>query len=60
MSRDTVLSAAKQRFATEGYEKTTLRAIAQHVSTAIAVVAPAPSKNAVDRSNVALALCGKH
>ena len=29
MSRDTVLSAAKQRFATEGYEKTTLRAIAQ-------------------------------
>ena len=29
MSRDAVLSAAKQRFATEGYEKTTLRAIAQ-------------------------------
>jgi len=29
VSRDTVLSAAKQRFATEGYEKTTLRAIAQ-------------------------------
>ena len=28
MSRDAVLSAAKQRFATEGYEKTTLRAIA--------------------------------
>jgi len=29
VSRDTVLSAAKQRFATEGYEKTTLRAIAR-------------------------------
>ena len=29
MSRDAVLSAAKQRFATEGYEKATLRAIAQ-------------------------------
>jgi AcrR family transcriptional regulator len=29
VSRDAVLSAAKQRFATEGYEKTTLRAIAQ-------------------------------
>ncbi len=29
MSRDAVLSAAKQRFATEGYEKTTLRAIAR-------------------------------
>src|SRR6476660_7002864 len=29
VSRDTVLSAAKQRFATEGYEKTTLRVIAQ-------------------------------
>ena len=29
MSRDLVLAAAKQRFATEGYEKTTLRAIAQ-------------------------------
>ena len=29
MSRDAVLAAAKQRFATEGYEKTTLRAIAQ-------------------------------
>ena len=29
VSRDTVLSAAKQRFATEGYEKATLRAIAQ-------------------------------
>ena len=29
MSRDAVLSAAKQRFATEGYEKTTLRAIAK-------------------------------
>lgn len=28
MSRDAVLAAAKQRFATEGYEKTTLRAIA--------------------------------
>lgn len=28
VSRDVVLSAAKQRFATEGYEKTTLRAIA--------------------------------
>jgi AcrR family transcriptional regulator len=28
VSRDAVLSAAKQRFATEGYEKTTLRAIA--------------------------------
>ncbi len=28
MSRDVVLAAAKQRFATEGYEKTTLRAIA--------------------------------
>ena len=28
MSRDAVLSAAKQRFATDGYEKTTLRAIA--------------------------------
>ena len=28
MSRDAVLSAAKQRFAAEGYEKTTLRAIA--------------------------------
>ena len=29
MSRDAVLSAAKQRFATEGYEKTTLRSIAK-------------------------------
>ena len=29
VSRDAVLSAAKQRFATEGYEKATLRAIAQ-------------------------------
>lgn len=29
MSRDAVLSAAKQRFATDGFEKTTLRAIAQ-------------------------------
>ena len=29
MSRDAVLSAAKGRFATEGYEKTTLRAIAR-------------------------------
>jgi AcrR family transcriptional regulator len=29
VSREAVLSAAKQRFATEGYEKTTLRAIAQ-------------------------------
>ena len=29
VSRDAVLSAAKQRFATEGYEKTTLRVIAQ-------------------------------
>jgi AcrR family transcriptional regulator len=28
VSRDAVLTAAKQRFATEGYEKTTLRAIA--------------------------------
>jgi AcrR family transcriptional regulator len=28
VSRDAVLSAAKKRFATEGYEKTTLRAIA--------------------------------
>src|SRR3954465_5533682 len=28
VSRDAVLSAAKQRFAAEGYEKTTLRAIA--------------------------------
>jgi AcrR family transcriptional regulator len=29
VSRDAVLSAAKQRFATEGYEKTTLRTIAR-------------------------------
>jgi AcrR family transcriptional regulator len=29
VSRDVVLAAAKQRFATEGYEKTTLRAIAR-------------------------------
>jgi AcrR family transcriptional regulator len=29
VSRDAVLSAAKKRFAAEGYEKTTLRAIAQ-------------------------------
>jgi AcrR family transcriptional regulator len=29
VSRDAVLSAAKERFATEGYEKTTLRAIAK-------------------------------
>jgi AcrR family transcriptional regulator len=29
VSRDAVLSAAKQRFANEGYEKTTLRAIAK-------------------------------
>ena len=29
MSRDAVLSAAKQRFATEGYERTTLRSIAK-------------------------------
>src|SRR3954451_17349557 len=28
VSREAVLAAAKQRFATEGYEKTTLRAIA--------------------------------
>src|SRR5258708_27460421 len=30
VSRDVVLAAAKRRFATEGYEKTTLRAIAGH------------------------------
>jgi AcrR family transcriptional regulator len=29
VSRDAVLRAAKQRFAVEGYEKTTLRAIAK-------------------------------
>jgi hypothetical protein len=33
-------------------------ATAQHVSTAIAVVAPAPEKYAVDRSSVPLAPCG--
>ena len=37
MSRDAVLAAAKKRFATEGYEKTTLRAIARdsHVDPAM-------------------------
>ena len=37
MSRDVVLAAAKRRFATEGYEKTTLRAIAHdaHVDPAM-------------------------
>src|SRR5689334_21208209 len=32
----------------------------QQLSTVIAVVAPAPSKNAVDRSNVAVAPWGNH
>ncbi|MCV7219533.1 TetR/AcrR family transcriptional regulator [Mycolicibacterium elephantis] len=37
VSRDAVLAAAKKRFATEGYEKTTLRAIARdsHVDPAM-------------------------
>ena len=39
MSRDAVLAAAKQRFAAEGYEKTTLRAIARdaHVDPSLIV-----------------------
>ena len=36
----------------------TAPATAQQVSTTIALPAPAPSKNAVDRSSVALAPCG--
>lgn len=39
VSRDAVLAAAKQRFATEGYEKTTLRGIAQdaHVDPSMVI-----------------------
>ena len=35
-------------------------ATAQQVSTTIAIVEPAPPKNAVERSSVAFAPCGNH
>jgi len=57
VSRDTVLTAAKQRFATEGYEKTTLRAIAQdaHVDPSM-VLYLFGSKEALFRESLRLIL----
>ena len=57
MSRDAVLSAAKQRFATEGYEKTTLRAIAKdaHVDPSM-VLYLFGSKEALFRESLRLIL----
>ena len=57
MSRDAVLAAAKQRFATEGYEKTTLRAIAQdaHVDPSM-VLYLFGSKEALFRESLRLIL----
>jgi AcrR family transcriptional regulator len=57
VSRDAVLSAAKQRFATEGYEKTTLRAIARdaHVDPSM-VLYLFGSKEALFRESLRLIL----
>jgi len=57
VSRDAVLSAAKQRFATEGYEKTTLRAIAKdaHVDPSM-VLYLFGSKEALFRESLRLIL----
>jgi len=57
VSRDAVLAAAKQRFATEGYEKTTLRAIAQdaHVDPSM-VLYLFGSKEALFRESLRLIL----
>jgi AcrR family transcriptional regulator len=57
VSRDTVLAAAKHRFATEGYEKTTLRAIAQdaHVDPSM-VLYLFGSKEALFRESLQLVL----
>jgi AcrR family transcriptional regulator len=57
VSRDAVLAAAKQRFATEGFEKTTLRAIAQdaHVDPSM-VLYLFGSKEALFRESLRLIL----
>ena len=57
VSRDAVLAAAKERFATEGYEKTTLRAIAQdaHVDPSM-VLYLFGSKEALFRESLRLIL----
>src|SRR5689334_1683775 len=57
VSRDAVLAAAKKRFATEGYEKTTLRAIAQdaHVDPSM-VLYLFGSKEALFRESLRLIL----
>jgi AcrR family transcriptional regulator len=57
VSRDAVLAAAKHRFATEGYEKTTLRAIAQdaHVDPSM-VLYLFGSKEALFRESLRLIL----
>jgi AcrR family transcriptional regulator len=57
VSRDAVLAAAKQRFATEGYEKTTLRAIARdaHVDPSM-VLYLFGSKEALFRESLRLIL----
>jgi AcrR family transcriptional regulator len=57
VSRDAVLAAAKQRFATEGYEKTTLRAIAAdaHVDPSM-VLYLFGSKEALFRESLRLIL----
>jgi len=57
VSRDAVLAAAKQRFASEGFEKTTLRAIAQdaHVDPSM-VLYLFGSKEALFRESLRLIL----
>lgn len=57
VSRDAVLAAAKQRFATEGFEKTTLRAIAKdaHVDPSM-VLYLFGSKEALFRESLRLIL----
>src|SRR6185312_13252882 len=57
VSRDAVLAAAKQRFAIEGFEKTTLRAIAQdaHVDPSM-VLYLFGSKEALFRESLRLIL----
>ena len=57
VSRDAVLAAAKHRFATEGYEKTTLRAIAEdaHVDPSM-VLYLFGSKEALFRESLRLIL----